>query len=317
MKTTYFAIGALVLVFFFGNILSAASDSLVTAVYAKVANNYKREKLPNGSFKPEYYAISNGGFIPGIGRDASIDKVPFATIAGVVEQYLGKQEYHMANDAKSAQLLLVIQWGETVPFNDGTYRNRVDQGTRAMNNVQMTKVSGPVQRTADGIQSPQNAVAQSAQGELESELLMINMANSARDRANEHNAMVLGYMDEINSSNNMSRFAGGGDHYNDLISDIENSRYFVIISAYDFKAVVQNKGTKLLWSTRVSVQAQGNRFDDQLVTMIANASRQFGRDSGRLIRQYQRTPSVNLGELKFLGVVPDSAPKETRPEKAN
>ncbi len=144
---------------------------------------------------------------------------------------------------------------------------------------------------------------------------MINMANSARDKANEHNALVLGYMDEINSSNNMSRFAGGGDHYEDLISDIESSRYFVIVSAYDFKGVVQNKGTKLLWSTRVSIQAQGNRFDNRLVAMMANASRQFGRSSGRLIRQYQQTPSVNLGELKFLGVVPDSAPKE--PEKTN
>jgi hypothetical protein len=317
MMIKYLPIAVFTLAFLSGNMLSAASDSLVTAVYAKVANNYKREKLPDGSFKPEYYAISKGGFIPGIGRNASIDKVPFATIAGVVEQYLGKQEYHMANNAKSAQLLLVVKWGETVPFNDGTYRNRVDQLTSAMNNVQMTKVSGPIQRTADGIQSPQNAVAQSAQGELESELLMINMANRARDESNEHNAVLLGYMDEINSSNNMSRFAGGGDHYDDLISDIESSRYFVIISAYDFKAVVQNKGTKLLWSTRVSVQAQGNRFDDQLVTMIANASRQFGRDSGRLVRQYQRTPSVNLGELKFLGVVPDSAPKETPPEKTN
>jgi hypothetical protein len=310
MKISCFLIGAFVGLFFSGGTLSAASDSVVTAVYAKVANNYKREKLPDGSFKPEYYAISNGGFIPGVGRDASIDKVPFATIAAVVEQYLTKQEYHMAHDAKSAQLLLVVKWGETVPFNDGTYRNRVDQLSTAMNRVQMTKVSGPVQRTADGIQSPQNAVAQSAQSELESELLMINMANGARNQANEHNALILGYMDEINSSNNMSRFAGGGDHYDDLISDIESSRYFVIISAYDFKAVVQNKGTKLLWSTRVSVQAQGNRFDDQLVTMIANASRQFGRDSGRLIRQYQRTPKVDLGELKFLGVVPDSAPTE-------
>ncbi|MEO6993935.1 MAG: hypothetical protein ABI273_09920 [Lacunisphaera sp.] len=317
MKIKNFLLTALVLNFLSGNMLSAASDSLVTAVYAKVANSYKREKLPDGSFKPEYYAISNGGFIPGIGRDASIDKVPFPTIAAVVEQYLGKQEYHMAKDAKSAQLLLVVQWGETVPFGDGVYRDRVDQLTSAMNNVQMTKVAGPVQRTADGIQSPQNAVAQSAQGELENELLMMNMANRARDQANEHNALVLGYMDEINSSNNMSRFAGGGDHYDDLISDIENSRYFVIISAYDFKAVVQNKGTKLLWSTRVSVQAQGNRFDDQLVTMIANASRQFGRDSGRLIRQYQRTPSVNLGELKILGVVPDSAPQQTEPKKTN
>jgi hypothetical protein len=50
--------------------------------------------------------------------------------------------------------------------------------------------------------------------------------------------------------------------------------------------------------------------------MLANASRHFGQDSRGLIRQYQRTGRVDLGELKILGMVPQSSlPEKPAPEK--
>ncbi len=61
-----------------------------------------------------------------------------------------------------------------------------------------------------------------------------------------------------------------------------------------------------LWATRVSIGARSNKFDEQLATMLAAAGRQFGKESNHLIRQY-RDEHVNFGELKFLGVVPDTA----------
>jgi hypothetical protein len=39
--------------------------------------------------------------------------------------------------------------------------------------------------------------------------------------------------------------------------------------------------------------------------MLANAGKQFGQNSGRLIQQYQRSPRVHLDDLKIIGVVPD------------
>jgi hypothetical protein len=240
----------------------------------------------------------------------SIDSVPFPTIAGVVAQQLAARNYFLAKDAKSADLLLVIQWGSTVPFDDGSYRNGVDQLSGSMNSMRSTKVQGPTTRSVDGIQSDGASAAQAAQSAAEGDLVMMQMFNGMREKANEQNARLLGYMGEINSVNDLRRFAGGGTYYDDLISDIEDRRYYVIVSAYDFRAAVQEKNKKLLWSTRVSIQAQGNHFDERLMTMMANASRQFGQNSGRLIRQFQRAPRVVLGELKILGVVPESAPKE-------
>jgi len=306
-KSRYLPIGVLVVGALFGVHAAVASeDSLVTAVYSNVSNGYVRTKMPDGSFKRETYAISNGGYSPGIARDESIDAIRFPVIAGVVAQHLARQNYYLAQDAKSADLLLVISWGKTVPFEDGPNRNAQDQLINAVNLVRSSTPQGVQARSADGIQSPEAAINDAAKSALEGSLIEMQMFNSMRDRANEKNARLLGYMKEINSRNNMSRFAGAGTYFDDLISDIENDRYYVIVTAYDFRSAAQEKKQKVLWATRVSIQAQGNQFNERLMAMMDNASRLFGQESGQLIRQYQRVPRVDLKELKFLGLVPAS-----------
>jgi len=287
----------------------AGQDSVVTAVFSSVSNGYTRTKLPDGTYKRETYAISNGGYASGLTKNHSIDDVKFPAIAGIVAEHLARRNYFLAQDAKSADLLLVISWGTTIPFNDGNNRVAQDNALSAMNNAKSAVSSAGAEmnnRSAEGIQSPAAAVADSARSELEGQLFELQMFNDMRNQANEHNARLLGYMKEINGRNDMSRFAGAGSYFDDLIADIESERYFVIVNAYDFRAATQEKKRKLLWSTRVSVQTQGNRFDESLATMLANASRHFGQDSGHLIRQYQPNGRVNLGELKVLGMVPAS-----------
>lgn len=303
MKTIFFArIGAALMSVMIGTTaVFANEDSLVTAVYSTVRNGYSRTKLPDGTFKHETYALANGGYSPGLGRDKSIDDIQFPAIAGLVSQHLAKRNYDLAQDSKSAELLLVVSWGKTIPFDDGVVRNSQDQAFAAMNRVKMTTPVGAQSRSADGIQSPAQSINDAAKSELEGSLLELQLFDSMRKQADERNAQKLGYSKEILSRNDTSRFAGAGDYYNELISDIESERYYVIIDAYDFHAATQEKQKKLLWSTRVSIASQGNRFNERLVAMMNNASRLFGKESDRLIRQYQVAPRVHLKELQILG----------------
>jgi hypothetical protein len=319
MKTFYSAAGiALIGALLLTASASASEDSLVTAVYSKVSNGYVRTKKPDGTFKKETYAISNGGYSSGLVRDHSIDDVRFPTIAGLVAQFLARKNYFLAHDAKSADLLLVISWGTTVPFNEGVNSFAQDNAFAAMNNVKIAVANAGAEinsRSPDGIQSPAAAVADAARSELEGQLFGLQMFKDMRDRSNEHNARLLGYMKEINSRNDLSRFAGAGTSFDDLVSDIETERYYVIVNAYDFRAATQEKKQKLLWSTRVSIQAQGNQFDKCLIAMLANAGRHFGQDSGRLIQQYEPHGRVELGELKLLGMVPATSMPAPTPTK--
>jgi hypothetical protein len=298
---------------------AASQDSLVTAVFSSARRDYVRPKLPDGSFQVETYVVGNGGYGPGVGLNPSIDAVPFPVIVRQMATYLARRNYFPARDANAADLLLVISWGTTHPFGDGTYRNGLDGLSTAMNLVnglnlkqsQADKVSGP----GAGAGGVNPAVMAAANDAAESQLLQMQMFENMRNQADESNARLLGYMSEINRTNGLTRYAGGGTYFDDLISDVENERYYVIISAYDYKLAAREKKRKLLWSTRVSIQAQGNRFDRSVAAMLAAASHQFGANSNGLIRRYHEGV-VNLGELKIIGVEPEPTPPET-PAKKN
>ncbi len=283
----------------------AADDSLVTAVFSNVKNGYVRAKLPDGSFKRETYVIAKGGFTPGRGVDHSIDDVRFAGIVRLLAPFLARRNYYPAQDGKTADLMLVVYWGETIPFSDGTYQNTFDRGMEGFKAFQRAGngIGGDPFRPAGVFNNPEGKQGGS---EMEFGIASLRMAELMRDQADQRNARLLGYLREINDRRDIAMYAGGGTYYDDLISDIEEERYYVVIGAYDFQAALRKNDEKLLWSTRVSIRAQGNRFDEQLMAMIARASRYFGQDSGRLIRQYERVPHVDYGELRSLGVVSDA-----------
>lgn len=284
-----------------------AAEPEVTAVFSRVKNNYVRKLNADGSVAIETYIVAKGGYIPGAEKDDSIEHMRFPDIVRLLAAYLGKQNYYPARDGKKADLMLVIYWGRSIPGSDGTYRNTLNHAGEAMA-AAMQPHPNPAQAT-----NPAAAAAtdrRSSQAGLDSEmdqaLLEIQSANSVRQRTVDYNARLLGYMQEINDSDTPAAHAGADTYYQDLISDVEEERYYMIINAFDFQEALQHKKNKLLWSTRVSVRARGNRFDEQLAAMVASAARYFGRDSGHLVKDQERTPEIKLGELKNLGPVDDA-----------
>jgi hypothetical protein len=300
----------------------ATNDRIVTAVFSGTYNGYKRSTASDGSPEREYYALANGNFMPGASADASIDKIKFPQVAGLTAQFLALRNYHLAPDGKQAQFLLIITWGKTLPFNDATYRansanfyNAANQAKTAAVNLKAAQEAaaqgGPSTRGADGAAGVEGIMNEVAQSELVAELFQMKMFEGSRRDANEFNAKLLGYVEEINRHDTPAQFAGAGTALHDLNSDLENERYFFVISAYDFPTAAKTGQRKLLWATRVSIQAQGNKFNEAAGLMLSKASKYFGQNSGRLVQEFEREGKVNLGELKFIGVVPD--PKSSPP----
>jgi hypothetical protein len=308
MKSTSLMAGAIACGLLLGGSRTFASkSSVVTAVYSSVSNGYERQKLPDGTFKREYYAIARGHYVPGRDKNSSIDGVPFPSIAGLVAEHLAEQNYYLAQDSKSADILLLITWGTTLPFNDTFFQGVQNNFFDALNDMALAKASGAAGAMGlDGAPTAGAAVAGAASDRFEQWLVFLQAANNDRFKASERNAKILGYVNEVNSLGSPARFSGAGSYYDDLTSDLEEERYYVVISAYDFRTAVHDGKRKLLWATRVSISARSNKFDEQLATMLAAAGHQFGKESHHLLRQY-REGHIDLGELKFLGVVPDAA----------
>ncbi len=239
----------------------AAEKTVETVLKARVGNGYKREKAKDGSFKPEYYALSNGGRLYGTTSDNTVDRVTYPEVAAIASRLLAQQNYHYAQSEDQATLLIVLQWGNTITFNRVNYDLAVREGDMAK----------------------------------------ILLLNRERDQINEDNARILGYMDELADLNDIRRWAGGGDRYNDLIADVEETRYYIMISAFDFRDLSKRKRRTLLWQVRVSVRSAGNSFDDTFVPMLKSAAKYFGQDNRKLIRTDESKGRVELGDLKFLG----------------
>lgn len=267
-------------------VLSAAAvsaNSLVLSIHSVAAKDYKRERLPNGAYKRERYAIANGGWLDGSTRDNKLDEIPFADVAGILAEHLGRQNYFLAKDSKSADLLLVVHWGRTIAFDSTTYSIAVSEAGAALSAL----------NASGGGTGP-------ALGQFENEMMKLEMMNKARDLVNERNALMLGYLSDINRRNGVQRWTGGGDAYDDLIRDIEESRYYITVTAYDFDDMVKRQKRTVRWVTRVSIRAPGNSFRTEFPVMLASASRYFGRDTGKLIRGDQAV--VEIGDVEVVGI---------------
>jgi hypothetical protein len=289
-----------------------AEQTVATALYARVGNGYKREKAKDGTFKPEYYALSNGGRIYGTASDLTVDRVTYPQVAEIAMRLLARENYHYAQSKEQAKLLLVLQWGSTIAPNGMNYNVSIAQAASVY--ADLARIFGPQGpggrstvnfggpgTNADGSSKVPEGEDPSIIERFETAMHRMLMDNPVRDQVNESNARVLGYLDDLAETNDIRRWAGGGDRFNDLLADVEESRYYIVISAYDFPELEKRKKKKLLWQTRVSVRSPGNSFDDSFVAMLKSASKYFGQDSGRLIRGEESKGTVELGDLKFLG----------------
>ncbi len=298
----------------------AADETVSTAVYARIGNGYQRERGKDGAFQPEYYALSNGGKIYGTTADITVDRVTYPQVAEIAMRLLARENYHYAQSKEQAKLMIVLHWGNTLAVDRTTYDLSVaeagaaygqlvamfgPQGMGSLGRTGLSASDGPFYR--DGNPNPNAAEA------FEVAMAKLMMNNRARDQLNERNARVLGYLDDLADSNDIRRWAGGGDRYNDLIGDVEESRYYIMISAYDFPELEKHGKKKLLWQVRVSVRTPGNAFDDSVVAMLKSASLYFGRDSGKLVRGEESKGTVELGELQYLGEA--KGPKQTPTKK--
>lgn len=301
--------------------LAADESAVLTSVFSKADKGYQRRKEPDGRWVREYYAMTNGGPAEGTIQDNAQDRVRFVALAAVLAEHLARQGYFPATDPQKVDLLIVVNWGRTIPFNDTTYRSGADSVLASINNLSGLSRAADAQpqpAATDAGNAPQAEVTatgsvddmqrQAAESQFEGAMLTQQMFNRARDEANARNARLLGYMGDINKSDGIQRFAGGGNRYDELLADIEEARYYIIVSAYDFKKTVREKKPKLQWVTRMSMRAPGNSFAEQAAAMVAYSASRFGQNTDGLERKAQPEYKVNLEDLKFLGVADPPPP---------
>lgn len=292
---------------------AAREKSLPVIYYSRAAPGYEREIGADGKPKEEQYALSYGGRVDGTTWSGGMSKEDYPKIAGVVAEQLAKQNYFYAQDAASADLLLVIHWGQTLPFNEGNFTDSVNDLGTAMTNLQAAQAVPPptMPTTEEGAAGTTEQIAaqqldvQIAAAALESSLIGMDMENKVRDRRGEEIARVLGYVDEMRRMNDLGGFTGE-DRFTTLRNEVEDPRYYIVLTAYDFVQATEKGKRKVLWTSRISIDTRGNDFMDRMEQMVARASNSFGRNTNRLIRE--RTGEVEIGEAIVVDTDVDESP---------
>jgi len=135
-----------------------------------------------------------------------------------------------------------------------------------------------------------------ARDQLNIALELLDAQDKIRNRIDIKNANILGYdswwAQTIRFQNTPFIFR------KDMIEELEDPRYFVVLMAYDFQLMSAHKKVKLVWETRYSIRGRGNAFDQQLAAMTRYAARYFGQDSGGLLHKPLPEGRVEVGEAR-------------------
>jgi len=294
----------------------AKERQLQVSIYSEAESDYQRYYNPDGTIKPELYAIAPGGTVGGTSWGPTQAKENFQDLAMVIVEQLAKESYYFAPNKDEADLMLIIHWGATNSFNDINYDQGVNRVGEALNraaSIRQNQSAISISPQAGGGSTPDvgnqvlaaqlNAQLESnAQNELDAALMTLTAEDRRRNAALVETAEIIGYTRDLVGR---SRVPGniGRQLQNDLRFEVEDPRYYVVVSAYDFNDLVERNERTLRWVTRMSIRVRGNDFMDQIDEMIARASSYFGRSSGSLIREIQG--EAQIGEIELVDVGED------------
>ena len=281
------------------------------AISAKASRDYVRQKLADGTFKPETFALARGGVLNGT-EGGTKDVIDFMEVAKVMAGSLGTQGYLSSKDLKATRLLIVVYWGTTrVPdhaTDSSSNQNLASANAAALaaNHPQVVRFNpndsmAPAQIAQGSMYSYQ--VRSPEQIDLDNAFTGALAAAAAEDEQRAQldaiNANMLGY-DSVFSGTAQVRGTAFEFRQRDLTEELEARRYFVVLMAYDFQLMWRQKKAKLLWETRFSVRERTSDLSGQLAAMAASAARYFGRDSGKLVHAPLPEGHVDMGPIKTL-----------------
>jgi hypothetical protein len=285
------------------------ADTQVVAIASKTAKDYVRKKLPDGTYQAESYVFGKGDNLSGARVDGTADKMDFMDIARTMAVPLAEKRYLPTADPKTTRLLIMVYWGTTRAPEYATDSNSHYEAQNALQS-QARAVQGmkdyvnPIKTNPTMSMNPANEAAAAADGVVLAATIGIQAENQRREDADMKTATLLGYDSWWIRANGATEGGPMGLSKSDMRAELEEDRYFVVLSAFDYQALVKSKKMKFLWEVRFSIREHGNAFDDKLPSMVAKASEFFGRDSGGLRHEDLPDGKVEIGPVKSLGVVP-------------
>ena len=270
-----------------GSFGSSQAASNRVAIKAEADLDFLKEREKDGTAKPMSYQVAKGKFYRGGMNDKRMETFTFEDIVNDMAQHLAKQKFFPYQGEGTGDMLIVVHYGVT------EYEESIMELMGYTSEEEMG-LGGDFD--FEGI-AP-DAAGMNAVSDLGFNQSLRDTANSSNKRSMGHKANLLG-MEEA-----FGFYTNNQDKY-ELMSMLDEERYFVILMAYDMKSI-QAKDPKLLWTTRYSIRAIGQTFDDAMKGMNEIAGDYFGKSfKGLNLKRLEDTSSVEIGDIEVIQEEPE------------
>ena len=225
------------------------------------------------SDRPESYYFFKGVHFGGYVNDASLRKTKFIDIAKEMAPHLAKQDYWPAQSKETCDLLLVVSWGTTSPNMHRDVSNSIFKDTY--------------------------------DGEYYD-----NIANEDYDESDfrwfgmQRNSKLLGFYPYIRRDR-MIRISPQEEY--ELRVAMRDQRYFIIVTAFDFQELLNNKQWKRVWSTRFNMRSPGISFENAHMALSKAGASYYGQKLKDLEHEKADLEpfiaEVEMGEIQVLETI--------------
>lgn len=225
------------------------------------------------SSEQETYYFFEGLFFGGYIRDDSLTEVKFIDLAKSMAPHLAQQNYYPASSKETCDLLLVVNWGTTNPGYHGDVARRI------------------IPDTFDGDYYDELALGDYNESDYEW-------------FGKQRNSKLLGFYPYLR----WEHFTGitPQDEY-ELRAALRTERYFIIVTAFDFQELLENKAWKRVWSTRFNMRSPGTNFKKAHLALSKAAAPYFGKKMKHLGKEKADfdpvVAEVEIGAIQVLETI--------------
>ena len=261
---------------------------------AVATDEYLEVRERDGAAEILTYQFLEGRRFTGKSLNKSLERMTFQELAVNLAENLVKQNFYPNPELGQGELLIVVHYGATDFEEDMMELLGVDSESDVLG----VDVSGVDVGSASAADIAALLDVMDIMAANDSLTQALNSGNSLSQSQRAH---ILG-IDEIRD---LPDHMSGDYEYEQML---RQSRYFVVLMAFDYQLFLKKGKSKLLWSTRYNVRAAGQSFEAAIENMNLMASDYFGKQMDTLVQKRMGdTSSVDIGDIEVLDSEPENA----------
>ncbi|MDB2499427.1 MAG: hypothetical protein P8L44_01695 [Opitutales bacterium] len=260
-----------------GATMLSAKENRV-AVKSKASPEFSIQRSTEGK-KIQTYHVIEGKFFGGNTDDVSMQGVTFMDIANNLAANLQRQGFYSAQSDDEGDLLIVINYGAT--DYDADYQELM--GIDSLDDLGF----------GAGAEENEELDEFEAQDAFISDFNNMQAMNDAGNMDKIFKAKLLGLEELFNDSASVQDVY----EFEDMVNE---ERYFIFLVAFDLPSYRKGE-KKVMWTTRYSMRAIGQPFDEAIAQLNTVASHYFGLNmKGMQNRRASDNFEVQIGEIEVI-----------------